>query len=89
MPAIHDIIGTIGVFLILSTYFLLQLGKLDPTNFNYSFLNLCGALAVLYSLSVEWNFAAAMVEIFWGIISLYGIIKYFIRKASQSSVFHL
>jgi len=80
MITFYSIIGLPGVFLILLTYFLLQTEKMSSTGFLYSFLNLTGASLILFSLLYEWNLAAALIEIFWIIISLLGLIRYFKKR---------
>lgn len=77
---LHDIIGTVGVALILVCYLLLQLGKMDSRQIGYSVLNLVGAGLILVSLSFSFNLSAALIEGFWVIISLIGIYRYFQTK---------
>ena len=79
MLNIPDIIGIFGVTLILMSYALFQFEKIDPQGFLYSFLNLIGAFLILYSLFYSWNLASVIIEIFWILISIYGIWKYFKR----------
>ncbi len=74
---IHEIIGLIGVSMILITYYLLQSGRLKSISFSYSILNLIGSILILYSLFFDWNLPAAVVEIAWIAISIYGIFKAF------------
>lgn len=82
-----DVISSMGTLLIVLTYLLLQINKIQSHSFLYSFLNLLGALLLAYSLLYNWNFASFMIEVFWIIISLIGLVKYFMRnhKAQQSS----
>lgn len=70
----HDIIGTIGVLLIVSAYLLLQLRRIRPQELRYSLANAAGATLVLYSLWFDFNTSAAFVEGFWLLISLYGVV---------------
>ena len=76
----HDILGTIGVALIIITYFLLQLKRLSSNGILYSTLNALGALLVIISLMYKFNLSAFIVEAFWVLISVFGIIKYFLSK---------
>lgn len=46
----------------------------------FNLLNLIGAVLLLYSLSVHFNLAAAVLEIAWAIIALLGLVKA-LRKA--------
>ncbi len=73
MAAIANIIGILGVILMLLAYGLLQCDKLTSSQLSYSVLNLFGALMVLYSLFFAWNLPAAIIESAWAIISLVGI----------------
>lgn len=81
---LHEIIGNIGVFLIVGTYFLIQIGKMPTNGLSYSIYNGLGAAFILYSLYFEFNMSAFLVEFFWVIISLIGIIRYF-RNSNNCS----
>jgi len=70
-----NMVGLIGVALVLITYLLLQLDKLASESFAYSFWNLIGALLVLTSLLVHFNLSSLVIEVAWILISLYGIYK--------------
>ncbi len=76
----HDLLGIIGVVLILATYMLLQLEKLSATSFLYSATNGLGASLILVSLTYEFNLSAFLIEAFWLLISTYGIVRYFLRN---------
>ena len=78
-----DIIGLSGVALLIITYALLQLDKIDPKGFWYSFNNLIVAILVTVSLIYTPNLASIVIEIFWFIISLYGLIMWNKRKVSN------
>jgi len=80
MVSITDIIGLTGVALLVVTYALLQLDKIDPKGFWYSFNNLLVAILVTVSLIYTPNIASIVIEVFWFLISLYGVIMYFKRK---------
>ncbi|MGD9152809.1 MAG: hypothetical protein PVG30_04015 [Gammaproteobacteria bacterium] len=73
IAAIYDTVGIVGDILIISAYFLLQLGKVSGKSLPYLFLNLLGALFLLFSLIFAWNLAAFTIEIAWMLISIYGI----------------
>jgi len=81
---ISDIIGLIGVALLITTYALLQFDRIDPKGFWYSFNNMVVAILVTVSLIYSFNLASMVIEVFWFSLSVYGIWKYFkIRQASQ------
>ncbi len=72
---VADMIGIVGVVLIVGSYLLLQLSVMRETQIRFHFLNALGALMILYSLYFEFNFGAAVIEVFWAIVSIYGMIK--------------
>jgi multisubunit Na+/H+ antiporter MnhB subunit len=71
----YDFIGLIGVVLILISYGLLQLEKIDPKAMSYSMLNFIGAVLILISLIFSFNLASFIIEIAWLLISGFGIWK--------------
>ncbi len=73
---LHEIVGTVGVSLILLCYFLIQTGKMSAENLPYSVINMTGALMILYSLYFEFNFASVLIESFWVLISLIGVTRF-------------
>ena len=79
----HDLLGIIGVVLILATYMLLQLEKLSAMSFIYSATNGLGASLILVSLIYEFNLSAFIIEAFWLLISIYGIVRYFSCNRSR------
>jgi|TARA_B110000908_G_C10242951_1_gene447090 hypothetical protein len=79
MISIPDLIGFIGVGILISTYALLQLDKIDPKGFWYSFNNLLVAILVTVSLAYTPNLASLVIEFFWFIISVFGLWKFYTR----------
>jgi len=77
---IPDLIGYTGVALLIITYAMLQLDKIDPKGFWYSFNNMIVAILVTVSLLHTMNKASMVIEVFWFIISVYGIVMYYKRK---------
>lgn len=78
--SIIDLVGSIGVVIIVATYFLLQVERIDSKSFLFSVLNVIGSVMILYSLMYNWNLASVLIEAFWIIISLFGIYKHYSRK---------
>lgn len=76
MELIADIIGNIGVVCFLLAYFLLQKGMIVHTQLSYLGLNLAGSLLLIFSLLINWNLSAFLLEAAWALISIYGIIKF-------------
>ena len=77
-----DLIGLSGVALLIVTYALLQLDRIDPKGFWYSFNNLIVAILVTVSLIYTPNLASIVIEVFWFLISLYGLIMWNKRKVN-------
>jgi hypothetical protein len=71
-----DFVGIIGAVLLMTAYLLLQLNKLQSNGLAYSLLNAIGALLIVFSLLANFNLAAFLIEVFWVLISLLGIIRY-------------
>jgi hypothetical protein len=71
-----DIIGMTGTFLVVASYFLLQLKKLDAEGLAYNAMNLIGAIFLLISLCYKFNLASFVIELFWIAASLIGIFRY-------------
>ncbi len=74
---LHDLIGNIGVGLILVTYLLLQMGKIASESIWYSLANVLGSVLVAISLIYDFNLSAFVIEVAWALISLIGIGRYF------------
>lgn len=81
-----DLVGFIGVVLIVIAYLLLQLNKLPSSALSYSLLNALGALMVIGSLIFNFNLSAFLMEAFWFLISLYGLLKALISKPPAANV---
>ena len=75
-----DVVGIVGVAIVVVTYFLLQSEKIDSKGFLYSFFNAFGSLLILYSLLYNWNLASFIIEFIWIVISLYGLKKWYRSK---------
>ncbi len=71
----HDLMGNIGVAVIILSYLALQLERVDSRSIRYSMLNGVGALLVVFSLMFEFNLSAFIIEVFWVLISVLGIIR--------------
>ena len=69
----HDFFGNLGVLLIISSYFWMQIGRISGQSPLYSLVNAIGAALVLVSLYYEFNLSAALIESFWLLISLLGL----------------
>jgi hypothetical protein len=80
----YDVIGNIGVLMILGCYLLLQLNKLASSELSFSLFNGLGALLILISLSYEFNLSAFIIELFWLLISLFGVTTCLLKRRATS-----
>jgi hypothetical protein len=71
-----DFLGIIGGIIVV-TYLFLQLGKLRSDALAYSLMNAIGASLIVVSLLVNFNLSALLMEVFWVLISLLGVYRYF------------
>lgn len=76
----HDFIGNLGVALILGTYFLVQIRRLDATGLPFLVANCLGAALILYSLRFDFNLSAFFIEAIWLLISLVGIFRILLER---------
>jgi len=70
----HDWVGSLGVLIIVAAYLWLQIGRIAGQNVVFSGANLLGSMLILVSLYFNFNFSAVLIEIFWIIISLFGLV---------------
>lgn len=82
----YDLLGNIGVVLILIAYLLLQMDRLKSSDMPYSLLNATGASFIIMSLLYEFNLSAFLIEFFWLLISIYGIMKGYIGRRQNIPV---
>ena len=80
-----DLIGNIGVLLMVIAYLLLQVQRISSTAVSYLALNVIGAVMVIISLTFRFNLSAFLMEAFWLLISLYGLARTLFFKTRGSS----
>ena len=80
----YDLVGNLGGALIIVSYFFLQVGLVSACNVWYSTLNFVGAAAITLSLYYEFNLSAFIIEVFWMLISLMGILRYYAKRNKRS-----
>jgi len=79
-----DLVGNIGVVVLMITYLMLQLNKLSSDSLAYSVLNAAGAGLIVISLLFDFNLSALLMEVFWVLISFVGIYRYLRLKSLRS-----
>lgn len=80
-----DLIGYVGVAFVVVTYFLSQIGRMDATRPLYPALNALGALMILISLANRPNPASIVIEFFWLVISIVGLVRIALKKRNAAS----
>ncbi|MEN0613902.1 cyclic nucleotide-binding protein [Klebsiella indica] len=70
---LHTVVGLIGVFCYLLAYALVQMRNLQIDSDIYAILNIIGGVCGLYSLSHDFNLAAAISQSMWLIFTLIGM----------------
>jgi len=73
--AVYDLAGFTGAAIGITAYFANQQRWLPSDDWRYPLANLVGASLILASLLFEWNFPSVVIEVFWALISLWGIGK--------------
>jgi CRP-like cAMP-binding protein len=73
-----DMIGIIGVIGYVGAYLTLQLGLIKGDGYLFPSVNLVAALAVLASLTRDFNPFSVSIEICWAVISLIGIVRIYV-----------
>jgi len=79
----YDFAGNIGVGLMVLGYLLLQSEKISSRDLSYLLMNGVGALLVVISLLYQFNLSAFLVEVFWLLISIYGLIRFATRSGGK------
>jgi len=77
---IFQIIGFLGMICIVYAYLLLQIGSYNSKSLKFQYINLIGAVLLLISLCVHFNLGSFIIEVFWIIITIFGIFKYYKEK---------
>jgi len=75
---VYAVFGFLGVTLYLGSYAALQLGYLNGQGGVYAALNLTAASSVLISLIAAFNLSSAVIQIFWIVISLIGLVRMYL-----------
>lgn len=70
---IPELLGILGVAMVLGGYFLLVSVRLEETDSRYLGLNILGSALILVSLVYRFNLAATVLQAAWIVITLLGI----------------
>lgn len=75
-----DLVGSIGTLIVTAAYFATQMRYLNSDDLLFPAANLVGSLFMAYSLVYAFNLPSALMELFWILISVAGIVNYLRRK---------
>ncbi|WP_282120956.1 CBU_0592 family membrane protein [Ruegeria atlantica] len=72
-----DAIGSFGALIVVAAYFATQMRMMNSDDLAFPMVNLIGSILIVFSLMQNFNLASMLIEGFWIIISVIGIIQYF------------
>ena len=70
-----DLVGSTGTLIVVAAYFATQMRYLNSDELLFPIANLGGSLLISFSLIFNFNLASALMEVFWIVISLIGIVQ--------------
>jgi len=75
MEIFSQAIGWVGTFLIVLAYFLVSNNKISPNSKRYQLVNLFGSIGVGFNVFHQQVWPAFVLQVIWGIIAVFSIIK--------------
>lgn len=81
-----NIVNSSGVFLILTAFFLLILGKIKPDNRWYLIMNLTGAGLACYGSWLIQAIPFVILEGTWAVVAVMGLVKTSRRSAKTERI---
>ncbi|WP_170565231.1 CBU_0592 family membrane protein [Ruegeria atlantica] len=77
-----DAVGSFGAMVVVAAYFATQMRMMNSDDLAFPILNLAGSALIVYSLLQNFNLASMLIECFWIVISIIGIIQFIkLRRA--------
>jgi len=70
-------ISMIGMACVVLAYFAVERDWLDNKDVKFYVINLIGGILLLISLLINFNLGSFVIEIFWIIISMMGIVNHY------------
>jgi predicted membrane protein len=74
-------ISMVGMACVVFAYFSVERDWLDNKDVKFYLINLIGAILLLISLLINFNLGSFVIEIFWIIISIMGIMNHYKVKS--------
>lgn len=81
MDILFHIIGFLGMLCVVAAFFAIERSYLTNNDIRYYLINLSGAILLIVSLLYHFNLGSFVIEVFWIIISVLGILR--CRKKSS------
>jgi paired small multidrug resistance pump len=75
LPSLFQIIGFIGVGMLVTAYLAQQSGRIKGDEWQFPATNLAGASLILFSLYETPNVPSIVIELIWVSISSYGLYR--------------
>lgn len=72
-----ELLGWIGVVLVLLAYFLNNFELIDTKNIFYPLMNLAGSVFIILSSADNKDWQPIVLNIVWGLIALAGLVQVF------------
>jgi cell division protein FtsW (lipid II flippase) len=72
---IVELIGWVGMALVLVAYLLITLKKVEIDSKSYHSMNLVGAFMIGFNSVVNGAYPSGVLNIIWGLIAIYGLIQ--------------
>lgn len=79
-----EIVGSIGVFLLLVAFFLNLSGRLRHTTSTYQTMNVIGAGLSCYASYLIGFFPFVVLEGTWSLVALVALVQHFRRRTEES-----
>lgn len=80
---IHNILGWIGMILILIAYYMVSTNKVSGDSRSYQLLNLFGALGILANTFVQKAWPVATLNVIWAVIAIEALLTAKIRAKDK------
>lgn len=80
MPVLADVAGFLGSALILGAFAYVNMAHRAP-DMMFNLLNLVGAALLAFSLSINFNLPALLLECAWMVIAAFGIVSRLGKRA--------
>src|SRR4051794_4711185 len=83
---IYELAGFVGAVIIIVAYLAVTQRWLNALDWRFPAANVSGSLLILVSLWFEWNFPSVVIEIFWALISLVGLVRSLAERRRRSLI---